>query len=166
MASAAAHTQERAVLMLSVSHPDVLAQLFQRLPVGDQCFTITLISKQWQWAVSKQVELKAEAERWDENSILGSHPVYHLPLWWVKREWPGLAEGQEHQVMNWAAYLGNTATLGFTRCTGSALSVDSTWTAAAGGQLEALQWAWANGGYRGVGVCSFAAHTGQLPVLQ
>lgn len=45
-----ARGQHRAVLD-SIRHPDVLALIFQRLPIGDQCFTVSRVSKQWrQWA--------------------------------------------------------------------------------------------------------------------
>lgn len=150
----------------SITHPDMLALIFQHLPVGVQCFTVSLVSKQWrQWAAAKQAVVQAEAKRMD-YSIIGSHPLYQLPLWWVKREWRGLGRAQQQRVMERAAYHGDMATLEPTRCTGCPLSVFTTWMAAAGGQLAALQWARANGSDWGVTVCSLAARNGHLPLLQ
>lgn len=91
-----------AALLDSISHPDVLARIFQRLPVGDQCFTVSLTSNQWrQWAASRQAEVQAEAQHLEEvNNFLSSLALHHSPLIWVKREWHGLGAFQQQWVMD------------------------------------------------------------------
>lgn len=72
------------VLAEIFDNPDVLAELFERLPIGDQCFTVSSLSKQWQlWAARKQSDAKGKAA---ETRITFLHlPLYQHPFWLVQK---------------------------------------------------------------------------------
>lgn len=167
MICSATHANDHAgsALLDKINHPDLLAQIFQRLPVGDQCFTISMVSKQWrQWAAEKLAAINAAARK-ASSHLLGSIPIYHIPGWWVKRVWRDLDVAQQKQLMKRAAYYGDMSTLKFVGRTGCLISYLLSRAAAAGGQLEALRWARSKGAAWDSEVCAHAAMNGHLPVL-
>lgn len=154
--------------------PELLFQIFERLPTSVQCLTVSMVGKQWrQRAAEKLAAVEAEWKQFQpENGLMCSNflckrlPLYQLPTWWVKREWHGLGVGQQQQVMRHAAYYGNMDTLAFAFRSGFPLVDGVTRAAAAGGQLTALQWARAHGAARGKLVCTYVARNGYLSAMQ
>lgn len=95
--------QRRAALVDSISHPDVLVKIFQHLPLGDQCCTVSMVSKHWrQWAAGRQAFVMDQMF-W-VMTPLGYIAIFRVPLWYVRREWSRLCAAQREHVAQRAAY--------------------------------------------------------------
>jgi hypothetical protein len=175
-----AHAAEPAHGAAAAALPhDLVARVCSFLPPGDAILTVPRVSKALAAAVApRAAELRAEVEAsvtkaW--NDLRFAFRSFSIPLWALQEAWPELRDEQRKCAAARAAFHGDLATLRWAlpqRDDDGALFCIA---AAAGGQLEALQytralgcawhsesphWRW------GRNACQAAARTGQLAVLQ
>lgn len=146
-------------------HESILKLIFERLPPGDQCFTISRISKQWAlWSTPMQATLKAETQR----SIFSHQRAasFQLPLWYLQEAWPTLSQHQRRWAAERAAFRGGLHTLNWTRSAGVPWDTPTCSCAASGGHLNVLKHIREGGCPWDGRTCLAAAARGQLEVLQ
>jgi hypothetical protein len=125
---------------------DLLARVCSLLPAGDAILTVPRVSKALAAAVAPRVddlwaEVVQHRHRVSFVDTFAALKVFSIPLWALQEAWPELGEGQRKRALACAAYHGDLATLRWAlpqRDDDGALSCIA---AAAGGQLEALQYA-------------------------
>ena len=155
---------------------DALQLVFDCLPLGEQLFTVSALSRAWRrQAQPKQRELQERRRQLEEGSGFGS--AYAVPLWLGEKAWPALTQVQRKCWFVRAARHGDVSALRWIwqqqrkqpfRVVGDPQFSAMCMAAAAGGQLEALQLLRALRppyGLRSV-VCTAAAQGGHLAVLQ
>ncbi|GBF93557.1 hypothetical protein Rsub_06277 [Raphidocelis subcapitata] len=155
--------------------PDLLARICSFLPPGDAITTVPRLNKGWAAAAAPRVaELRKVARALREEALRSfwlsrrEHQSFSVPLWALQEAWPQLTEQQRKLAAARAAFHGDLAAL---RWALLLLHRDNDGTrycaaAAAGGQLEALQFARLLGYEWSVSTCVEAAHSGHLTVLQ
>lgn len=159
--------QRHAAQIASISHPDVLAQVFEHLPLGDQCFTVSRLSKQWrQWAAPKHAMAKRPRPARHNMGLYGARTWYQPPLWWVQEAWDDLTRLQRYCAAARAAFNGNLAVLEFALRDADCHVSNVCLAAASGGQLEALKVARKSGCPWNEHVSYWAASDGRLAMLQ
>ena len=163
--------------------PDVLARVCSFLPPGDAIFMVPRISKALAAAGaprlaalrSEVAPLMDEGEDKECGAASASLLAFSVPLWAVQEAWPRLEERRRTRVVARAAFHGDLAVLTWALPGREHTRALYSVAAAAGGQLEALQYA------RSLGcpwlspwpvrrwdksVCTAAALHGHLAVLQ
>ena len=183
--SATTHAQEHAARLQGQQQQqlpsDAVQLVFERLPLGEQVFTVSALSRAWrQRAQPKQRELREQSrqlEGWYPGQFRYSraHPV---PLWLGQKAWPALTKEQRVRWFFRAARHGDVRALRWMwlqqRKQPPCVLLDprkGAWAcaaAAAGGHLEALQLlrALRPPGDFSSDVCAAAAQGGHLTVLQ
>ena len=155
---------------------DLLAQVCSFLPPGDVLLTVLRVSKALAAAVApRAADLRAEAQAsavgawWNMSS---AYKTFSIPLWALQEAWPELGIQQRARATARAAFHGDLATLRW--ALPQLDDGDLCCAAAAGGQLEALQYmralgcAWSRFIPWGFDrdACQAAAQGGHLAVLQ
>ncbi|KAI8472352.1 MAG: hypothetical protein J3K34DRAFT_392383 [Monoraphidium minutum] len=138
-AAAAEHAAAAAATLDKVSHPVVLALIFERLPPIEQCISVARLSRAWRrWAAPK-----AEALR-RKRRARGGGAAHHLPLWCMQEAWSSLPQPVARMgVLMHAARHGDVSALAWAR---RACAPAACWgplvcsAAASGGSLAALRW--------------------------
>jgi hypothetical protein len=131
----------------------VLCLALDRLPVGEQCFAISRVTRECAaWAAPRAAALAAHVKAAEaESDVTAALACFSVPLWLLQEAWPGLTPGQRLRAAARAAAHGDTATLSWAlraQSYGDDEMVSSTLictAAAAGGHVEALQTARAAG---------------------
>jgi hypothetical protein len=147
---------------------DVLREICAFLPPGDVLLTLPRVSKALAAAAAPLAEgLRAEVEArqaWILQKLPAAFPV---PLWALQEAWPQLRQEERKHAALRAAFHGNVAALRWSmrRLDPHALCHICD-AAAAGGQLEALEYARAVGCPWSYYTCTAAARAGHLAVLQ
>jgi hypothetical protein len=126
-----------------LSHPDLLAAIFERLPLSEQCATICTLGRAWQqWAAPKRAILRGTRPSMHcFDSRYERLAAFALPLWYVMDGWPRLTEEQRSRAASRAAAHGDSEMLRFARRAVNSWDLSVCEAAAGGGQLAALQWA-------------------------
>ncbi|KAI8470767.1 MAG: hypothetical protein J3K34DRAFT_458686 [Monoraphidium minutum] len=131
--------QEAAAALDGVTHPALLARIFERLPPVEQRVTVGRLSRAWRaWAAPRAAALRREGRQ-----EVRSNAAYRLPLWFVQEAWPSESTWRRTRMLERAAWHDDTATLAWARSEGGdakcwARHVCSG--AAEGGSFAALQW--------------------------
>ena len=97
---------------------DLLAACFERLPAGEQAWTVSCLSHAWkEWAVPRRSALREELADKDMYWRMGQgSEECAVPMWYVREAWPHLQQSQRRVHL-------------------------ATLSAARAGALEVLQWA-------------------------
>ena len=111
---AATHAQERAARVHVQGRqqrhlPDNAVQLvFERLPLGDQVFTVSVLSRAWwRWSQPQQQELQERRQQVQLEEDID----YTVPLWLGQKAWPALTELQCARLFRRAARHGDISAL-------------------------------------------------------
>jgi hypothetical protein len=140
--------------------PGLLGLAFQRLPAGEQAFTVGGLSREWcAWAAPRRAALADERGRCAAAA----------PAWLVKQVWDGLDWWPRRCQLWRAAWYGSLDVLkwAYQREPAFVIHHPNICSAAAhNGHLEVLQWARQQGCPWGTATCWLAAEAGHLAVLQ
>ncbi|KAI8473108.1 MAG: hypothetical protein J3K34DRAFT_466880 [Monoraphidium minutum] len=128
----------RAAASEGVSHPALLALIFERLPPVEQFTTVGRFAREWRrWAVPKAAALQARRS-WRDSGL------YQLPSWLFQEAWASRLKPRERSsLLMRAAWHGDVAALAWApgRADDAApWSAVVCQAAAEGGRLEALRW--------------------------
>ena len=163
---------------------DALQLVFDRLPLGEQVFTVSAVSRAWRRrAQPKQQQLKERRRQLEEEGYelyahYSDYSAYAVPLWLGQKAWPALTAEQSGHLVCRAARHGDVSALRWMLkqprkqrqkfvlgLDPQSANISACDAAAAGGQLEALQLLLPLCGLSS-GVCAAAAASGHLTVLQ
>jgi hypothetical protein len=137
--------------------PGLLGLVFQRLPRGEQAFTVGALSREWHaWAAPRRAALAGEDCRCTAAP----------PLWLIQEAWPGLDNVGRSNACVRAAGDAALCSLQWLYQQGCPWGGGTCEAAARGGHLEVLQWAREQGCPWDEETCSLAAFSGHLEVLQ
>lgn len=90
----------------SISHPSLNQAIFERLPLSEQCLTVSRIGRNWrQWAAPKKAELEQQLAAFTE----AWYPTPCLPLWSVLEAWHEMSYNQCWKALRRAARCGDLA---------------------------------------------------------
>ncbi|GBF92424.1 hypothetical protein Rsub_04528 [Raphidocelis subcapitata] len=117
----------RAASASAVSDPNLLAQIFDRLPPGAQCFTVCLVSREWRgWAEPRRAELRREVEA--RRGSRCWEGAFSPPPWLLRAAWPGLSPLARRRAVQRAAFGGDVGALAWARaadaCDGAGYGLD------------------------------------------
>ena len=95
---------------------DALQAVFERLPLGEQAFTVSALSREWRRrARPRQLELQEWRQRLERDPQgyrrFSYCSAYTVPLWLGQRAWPALTVDQRTRLICRAARHGDASAL-------------------------------------------------------